>query len=37
MIKLDELSYSIDGKCLINDIALNINKGSITSIIGPNG
>jgi len=37
MIKLDELSYSIDGKYLVDDISLNINNGSVTSIIGPNG
>jgi len=37
MIEVNNLSYEIDGKQILNNINLKINKGTIFGIIGPNG
>jgi ABC-2 type transport system ATP-binding protein len=34
---LDNVSYVIHGKTILQDISLEIKKGSITGILGPNG
>ena len=34
---LDHLSVGYNGKALINDIRIGINKGEIVTLIGPNG
>jgi len=36
-IKIDNLTYLINNKTIINDITFDINKGEILTIIGPNG
>jgi len=37
MIEVNNLSYEIEGKQILKDINLKINKGTIFGIIGPNG
>lgn len=37
MIQVNNLSFKIDDKEILNDINLNINEGKIFGIIGPNG
>jgi ABC-2 type transport system ATP-binding protein len=37
MIEVNNLSFEIDGKEILNDINLKIGKGKIFGIIGPNG
>ena len=37
MIEVNNLSFEIDGKQILKDINLKINKGKIFGIIGPNG
>lgn len=37
MIEVNNLSFEIDGKEILKDINLKINKGKIFGIIGPNG
>ena len=37
MIEVNNLSFEIDGKDILKDINLKINKGTIFGIIGPNG
>lgn len=37
MIKIDDLSYEINGKNLLKDIGIEIEKEEIVGIIGPNG
>ena len=36
-IKIDNLTYLINNKKIINDITFDINQGEILTIIGPNG
>ncbi len=37
MIEINNLSFEIDGKQILKDINLKINKGKIFGLIGPNG
>ena len=37
MIEVNNLSFEIEGKQILKDINLKINKGTIFGIIGPNG
>lgn len=37
MIEVNNLSFEIDGKQILKDVNLKINKGTIFGIIGPNG
>ncbi|SFC22366.1 ABC transporter ATP-binding protein [Clostridium uliginosum] len=37
MIEVNNLSFEIDGKHILKDINLKINKGKIFGLIGPNG
>ena len=37
MIKVNNLSFEIEEKKILNDINLNIKEGKIFGIIGPNG
>ena len=36
-IRLDNLAVGYQGKALIHDINIGINKGEIVTLIGPNG
>ena len=36
-VQLDKLSVGYNGKPLIHDINIGINKGEIVTLIGPNG
>lgn len=37
MIKVEDLSYSIDSKPIIKDIAFTLSPNSFTGVVGPNG
>ena len=37
MIEINNLSFQIDDKKILNEVNLKINKGKIFGIIGPNG
>ena len=37
MLSVQNISYSVDGHLLLDDISLNIPRGSFVGIIGPNG
>lgn len=37
MIKVERLNKSIDGKHILKDLSINVRKGSIYGLIGPNG
>lgn len=37
MIETDKLTIGYDGKVLIDEICLSVNKGEIVTLIGPNG
>ena len=37
MIEVNNLSFEIDGKQILKEVNLKINKGTIFGIIGPNG
>lgn len=37
MIKVEKLNKSIDGKHILKDLSINVRKGSIYGLIGPNG
>ena len=36
-LRLDNLTVGYNGKPVINDIAVNVNRGEIVTLIGPNG
>ena len=37
MIKINNITKTFDGKIALNNINLNINKGSVVGLIGANG
>ena len=37
MIEIENLSKSIDGRSIVNDLSLSIKKGSVFGFLGPNG
>ena len=37
MLKINNLNVSIDNKLILKDLNLNIDKGQIHAIMGPNG
>ncbi len=37
MLKVDNLSFSYDKQCLIDNVSFQVNKGEFVGIIGPNG
>lgn len=37
MLRVDDVSLQIDGRCLLRDITLECPRGSLTALIGPNG
>ncbi len=37
MIKVNHICYSIDGHPILNDVSLEVPKGKIVTIVGPNG
>lgn len=36
-IEVKNVSKQYDGKRVVNDVSVNVRKGTITSFIGPNG
>lgn len=37
MIQIDNIRYAIDGKPILHDISLRLQKGGVIALIGPNG
>nr|MDK7246224.1 ATP-binding cassette domain-containing protein [Staphylococcus lugdunensis] len=37
MIRIKNMTQSIQGKAILKDISVDIKKGRLTSLIGPNG
>ena len=36
-LKIKDLSISVEDKCIIKNLNLNINKGEVHALMGPNG